>query len=184
MDGVADADFAGLDDFPVDAAEVEVAGGWRLAEYDGILTEAGGEFLAAIVRQRRHFDDGFADAEAGADREILGGDVEVHDEVIAGSGQWLAVGDECGDVAANDGDLGIEFSGAALPFIAGDAIIDGKMDLLNGFVRARSATADDHNDAAGIFRGLGQGFKAGFQLGDRKVQRIGHHSVHDFEDSN
>jgi len=72
LDCIADADFAGLDDFPMDAAEVQTAGGGRLDETSGILAEAGSEFFAAVVRERGHFDDRLAYAQAGASREILG----------------------------------------------------------------------------------------------------------------
>ena len=40
MGRIADADFAGLDDFPVDAAKIHVAGSGGLDEADGVLAEA------------------------------------------------------------------------------------------------------------------------------------------------
>lgn len=166
MDLVPDADFARLDDFPVDAAEVEVAGRWRSGETGGILTEAGSEFFAAVVRERCHFDNGLADTEARACGEVFGRDVEIDDEIVAGGGEGLAIGDEFRDIAANHRDLGIEFAGATLPFIAGDTVVDREVDHLDGFVDTGRAAADDHGDAAGVFGKLRERLQARFQFGE------------------
>ena len=83
-DRVARADRAGDDHLGVDAAEVQALAGVGVDEAHGVEAEALGELGAAAVRDGGDLDDGLADAQPGAGRQLVGAEVEVDVELVAG----------------------------------------------------------------------------------------------------
>jgi hypothetical protein len=72
---------------------------------------------------------------------------------------------------ADDGDLWIEFARrAAVPFIAGHALIPGETHAVEGLMYSGGATAHDEHYLAQIARWGGKRLKAGDQVSKRAVR--------------
>ena len=148
-----------------------MAGGRRLDELKGIRTKAALKLGATVVRLGADFHDGIAHAEARSGREIGRGDIEIHDKVIAGFGERLAVGDEFRDVAADDSDLARGIAArSAVPFVAWNGFLEGDPDAIQWLVHTRSATADDERHAAEVLGWCGQCLEPGFEISKGTVE--------------
>src|SRR6266545_4791384 len=88
---VASPDRPALDDLCIDAAQVERDALWRVDELPRLCAVAFGELPAAEVREIGHFDNRGADLHSGSGWEVLGAQIEVDVELIAGERPALDV---------------------------------------------------------------------------------------------
>ena len=122
----------GVDDLGVEAAEAQLLADADVDEAQRLLAEAGGELGAAGVRLVGDLDHGVADGEAGASRQVVGADVEVDVELVAGQGPDVVVvtADEPGQPGVDDVELHVGMGAAVVgapaaphvPGVADDAL--------------------------------------------------------------
>src|SRR5438128_1575425 len=93
-DRVSAAEASGLDDRGVDAAEAEGPAVRRVDEPERPGAEAPAELRTPGVRLVGHLDDGGAESEPRARRQVVGAQVEVDVELIACERPLLAVARE------------------------------------------------------------------------------------------
>ncbi len=139
-DGVALLDGAFLDDSRVDPAQVEGTTGRRVHEARRIAAEALEELRAARVGLFGHLDDGSTDAQARAGRQVVGREVDVDVELVAGFGPARPVTGEQGDrPGAHDRELTVDLRRAVVgvataswqPVVADEALGVGELGGLD-----------------------------------------------------
>lgn len=82
VDRVPWADRAGLDDFGIDATEIELSSERRVDELQGLRTKPLAEFLAAGMGLVGHLQDRRADGQLRTGGQIVNGEIEVDKQLV------------------------------------------------------------------------------------------------------
>lgn len=177
-DGVTEAEGSGLNDAGVEAAEAEVHPNFGIHEGKGVRAEARFEFRAAGVRIGGDFEDNVADLELRAWREVVGAEIEIDIELVAGDGPGVAGTGYGGDGArVHDGDLAFlvwAFPGA--PAIAEKGAFEIKGSFGEDLALACGRAADDEFEHAGIGGSIFDVGESGFELQHGGIHARGRYS--------
>ena len=150
-------------------------------EAQRLLAEAGGELGAAGVRLLGDLDDGVADGEARAGRQVVGAEVEVDVQLVAGEGADVVVvtADEPGQAGVDDVELHVGVGAAVLgaaaaanvPGVADDTVGGRQLGLVEHLAAVDHRPADDQFERPVVLRGAADVVEPGFQRRGVEVDR-------------
>ena len=105
---VADNHLAVLDDPHVDPSEVAMTKLRSGHELSGTRPKSSSKLVTAVVRLRGHGESRTAYADQTVRRQVLGGEIEVQEEIVAEKRERLAVGDQYRNIELYDRDLRVD----------------------------------------------------------------------------
>src|SRR6266545_3418100 len=153
---VASPDRPALDDLCIDAAQVERDALWRVDELPRLCAVAFGELPAAEVREIGHFDNRGADLHSGSGWEVLGAQIEVDVELIAGERPALVVArDQRRGAGVHERQLRFRIGplAARAPRVADQSALDVQLGLPERFAFADRGSPRDQLDRSVVVRG-------------------------------
>ena len=136
------------------------------------MAEARRELPTPVVRLGRHLEQRTPEAEAASRRQVLDGEVERQEEVVAEDRERLPVRDHLGDVDLHHRELRRAIGLlAASPGVAGDAGVGPEIDPRRRLPDLVGSPPHEERHPAGIPRCRGQRAELLLELAERQVAR-------------